>query len=88
MSYQFELGQRRRKEVNHMWYGIGILVFLVLAYIFAYRFNAKVERPEGVEIPESCMHCTSTSCSVKTVEDIKAEMIAEIRKQEKCDEIS
>ncbi|HHU79810.1 MAG TPA: hypothetical protein GXZ35_00535 [Acholeplasmataceae bacterium] len=74
--------------MNHMWYGIGILVFLVLAYIFAYRFNAKVERPEGVEIPESCMHCTSTSCSVKTVEDIKAEMIAEIRKQEKCDEIS
>ena len=54
-----------------MWYGIGILVFLVLAYIFAYRFNAKVERPEGVEIPESyALHFNI--CSVKTVEDIKA----------------
>lgn len=69
-----------------MWIGIGILVLLVLIYIFAYKMNAKVERPAGVEVPTSCMHCTSTTCPVKTSEEIKEEMIAEIRKQEKCDE--
>lgn len=69
-----------------MWIGIGILVALVLIYIFAYNANAKVERPEGVVVPDSCMHCTSTSCVVKTSKEIKEEMIAEIRKQEKCDE--
>jgi hypothetical protein len=70
-----------------MWYGIIILVVLIILYIVSIDLNRRVKAPEGVKLPDQCMACHSATCMVKTdAEKVKQEMLEEIRKQEKCDE--
>ena len=59
---------------------------VILLFIFSFVLNKRTKAPDGVEIPDDCHACFSTSCAVKSdKEKIKAEMRAAINN---CEEIN
>lgn len=54
----------------------GIISGLVVFFILVTILNQKTKAPEGVNIPDECMGCSSPTCIIKTtdIEKIKAEM--------------
>lgn len=52
-----------------------IIAGVLILFIGSFILNKRTKAPEGIEIPEKCHSCLSSSCIVKRdVEKIKAEM--------------
>lgn len=54
----------------------GIITGLIVFFILVTILNQKTKAPEGVDIPDECMGCSSSTCIIKTtdIEKIKSEM--------------
>ncbi|HHU55314.1 MAG TPA: hypothetical protein GXZ48_01290, partial [Acholeplasmataceae bacterium] len=61
-----------------------ILVGSIILFITTFILNRKTKAPKGVEVPEKCHSCVSTSCiiKVKDIDKIKEELRQEI---DNCD---
>lgn len=54
----------------------GIITGLIVFFILVTILNQKTKAPEGVDIPDECMGCSSSTCIIKTtdIEKIKSEI--------------
>lgn len=57
---------------------IGIVFGLIILFLGLTLLNKRIPTPEGVELPEKCSACISTTCIVKR-EDVKETIKDEIR---------
>lgn len=61
-----------------------IILGLVVLFFGSFILNKKTKVPEGVELPEKCQTCPSTTCiiNVNKIEEIKKEIL--VAQTEEC----
>lgn len=62
----------------------GLIIFgVVVFFIISVVLNKKTKAPEGVEIPEQCQSCTSSTCmiSLNKVEEMKKEVLEQLKSE-------
>ncbi len=63
-----------------------IIVFgAICLFIVLFIINKKIQAPKGIEMPEKCLNCQSSSCLIKTttIAEYKKELKEEL---ERCSE--
>lgn len=53
-----------------------IIFSLIIFFVLVTLLNKNTKAPEGVDIPEECLGCSSTTCIIKTsdIDKIKEDM--------------